>query len=103
MYTGDLTCESYLHKTNNKCQIIIPLQDTQKEIVLMVFLRLVEDSISMDSHLHQHRKKEITQCLHLHMEEFFSFFIETLKSSTTAMIEMVLCNFFLVSLRISTR
>lgn len=55
----------------------------------MVFLRMAEDIINMDSHLHQHRKREITQALHLHMEGLFTFFINTLQTHTTSMIELV--------------
>ena len=55
----------------------------------MVFLRMAEDIISMDSHLHQHRKRDITQALQLHMEGLFTFFIKTLRTNTTNMIELV--------------
>ena len=57
-------------------------QDVQTEVVLMIFLRLAEDVISMDSHLQMNRKKQITQELHTHMEGLFSFFIETLQKNT---------------------
>ena len=48
----------------------------------MVLLRLAEDAISMDMHLQQNRKKQITNALHSNMGGLFSFFVKSLQRST---------------------
>ena len=56
-------------------------QEIQTEIVLMIFLRLAEDVITMDSNLQSSRKKEITSELNRLAQELFVFFLETLSTN----------------------
>ena len=56
-------------------------QEIQTEIVLMIFLRLAEDVITMDSNLQSSRKKEITGELNRLAQELFVFFLETLSTN----------------------
>lgn len=59
-------------------------QETQTEIVLMIFLRLAEDVITMDSNLQSSRKKEITNELNRLAQELFVFFLETLSTNISS-------------------
>lgn len=69
---------SLLPELNSICR----LGDIQTEIVLMTFLRLAEDVVTMDSNLQSNRKKEITNELNRHAQGLFTFFLETLSSNT---------------------
>ncbi|XP_067031851.1 exportin-5-like [Acropora muricata] len=68
---------SLLPELNNICGF----GEIQTEIVLMIFLRLAEDVITMDSNLQSSRKKEITSELNRLAQELFVFFLETLSTN----------------------
>lgn len=47
----------------------------------MIFLRLAEDVITIDSNLQSSRKKEISHELNRLAQELFTFFLETLSTN----------------------
>ncbi|XP_074630765.1 exportin-5-like isoform X3 [Acropora palmata] len=71
---------SLLPELNNICGF----GEIQTEIVLMIFLRLAEDVITMDSNLQSSRKKEITNELNRLAQELFVFFLETLSTNISS-------------------
>ncbi|KAK2561918.1 Exportin-5 [Acropora cervicornis] len=71
---------SLLPELNNICGF----GEIQTEIVLMIFLRLAEDVITMDSNLQSSRKKEIINELNRLAQELFVFFLETLSTNISS-------------------
>ncbi|KAI8477689.1 Exportin-5 [Branchiostoma belcheri] len=60
---------------------VAALGETQTELVLLIFLRLVEDIVAFQN-LPTQRRKDILQCLTAHMGELFTFFTTTLQTHT---------------------
>ncbi|XP_078592068.1 exportin-5-like [Branchiostoma floridae x Branchiostoma japonicum] len=60
---------------------VAALGETQTELVLLIFLRLVEDIVAFQN-LPSQRRKDILQCLTAHMGELFTFFTTTLQTHT---------------------
>ncbi|KAJ8309385.1 LOW QUALITY PROTEIN: hypothetical protein KUTeg_014259 [Tegillarca granosa] len=58
-------------------------QETQTEIVLKIFLRLIEDVITFQN-VPLQRRREIMQSLTSHMGELFEFFMNLLQNHTSA-------------------
>lgn len=57
-------------------------QETQTEIVLKIFLRLIEDVITFQN-VPTQRRREIMQGLTAHMGELFEFFMNLLQNHTS--------------------
>ncbi|CAH1792177.1 unnamed protein product [Owenia fusiformis] len=61
--------------------------DTQKELVLLVLLRLAEDVVTFQN-LQGQRRREIHQTLTSSMQEFYTFFIGILQSSVKSYMDL---------------
>jgi len=63
------------------------LQPTQTELVLMVFLRLIEDVITFQN-LQTIRRREIVNALNVNIAEIFELFVNLLQEHSRAAQEL---------------
>jgi len=75
-------------RTARNSKVLLLLQLTQTELVLLVFLRLDEDVV-MFQNIPAQRRREIQQGLTINMSELYSYFITTLQTSYNAYKQLV--------------
>lgn len=67
--------------TNTNLILFLPWQETQTELVLKVYLRLVEDAVLLQTIPHQ-RRREIMLGLTANMKDLFEMFVQFLRLHT---------------------